>query len=191
MTPEGSMAPQQSWWSRNWKWVVPAGCLGMLLSCGCLGAIIFGVTFQAIKGSSIYTEAIATASQSPEVREALGEPVTSDGLPQGSVQTSNDTGTARLSIPLRGPKGEGTLVVDAYKRAGAWQYNRLEVDVPGRGPIDLLGNARPSVPEEAVPSPDSLPDVEPIPEDTEPPAEEAAPPSEHDAEPPAGEDVEL
>jgi hypothetical protein len=165
---EGQMAPQRGWWSRNWKWVVPSGCLGILLSCGCLGALIFGLTWQTLRSTGVFVEAVAQAKQSPEVRQALGEPIEAGMMLQGSIETHNgDRGSANFSVPLKGSKAEGTLFVEAYKNGEKWQFTTLAVEVPGRPTIDLLGGA-PAPPADTVPFPDTLPEVEPLPEDDAP-----------------------
>jgi hypothetical protein len=161
MNMEGGLAPQQSWWSRNWKWVIGGGCLGILLSCGCLSAVIFGVTYSALKGSSVYVDAVATAKQSPEVREALGEPVEAGFTMQGSVNVGDEGGRANFSVPLQGSKKEGSLKVEAFKQGGDWQFTTLRVEVAGQDSIDLLANARPAIPPEAVPTPEELPGAPP------------------------------
>jgi Cytochrome oxidase complex assembly protein 1 len=183
MMPEGEMAPQRSWWSRNWKWVVPSGCLGLLLSCGCLGAVIFGVAFQSLRSAGVVVEAVAMAKQSPEVRQALGEEIKAGMLVSGSLQSSNDRGSADITIPLDGSKADGTLHVEAYKDGEEWKFTQLLVEVPGRPPIDLLGGGV-APPPDTVPFPESLPDVEPLPED----GETGEPPSEA---PEGQEDIEL
>ncbi|QRN99431.1 hypothetical protein JRI60_10600 [Archangium violaceum] len=175
--PESEMAPRQGWWGRNWKWVVPTGCLGLLLSCGCLGALVFGFTYQALRGTGVFVEALTQAKQSPEVRQTLGEPIESGMMLQGSIQSQNDQGSANFSVPLKGPKADGTLLVEAYKNGDEWKFTTLQVEVPGRPTIDLLGG-EPAPPPDTVPFPDSLPDVEPLPEDEEPgdsPPEEQEP----------------
>jgi hypothetical protein len=162
MNMEGGLAPQQSWWSRNWKWVVGGGCLGILLSCGCLGAVIFGVTYSALKSTGVYTDAVAAATQSPEVREALGEPVSAGFMMTGSVNVNDDGGRADFSVPLQGSKKEGSLKVKAFKRGGDWSFTTLQVEVPGQGPIDVLANApRPEIPPESIPSEEGPPGLEP------------------------------
>lgn len=43
MTPQqqqpGAPAPQQGWFSRNWKWLVGGGCLAALLCCGAFSVV--------------------------------------------------------------------------------------------------------------------------------------------------------
>ena len=178
--PEGQLVPQRGWWSRNWKWVVPTGCLGMLLSCGCLGALLFGLTWQTLRGTGVFVEAVAQAKQSPEVRQALGEPIEAGMMLQGTIQSHNDRGSARFSVPLKGSKAEGTLHVEAYKNGDDWKFTTLEVEVPGRPSIDLLGGG-PAPPRDTVPFPDSLPDVEPLPDDEDQGSEPAEPRQEEQA----------
>jgi hypothetical protein len=173
-SPEGNMAPRQGWWSRNWKWVVPVGCLGMLASCGCFIAVIAGVAFGAMKNTGAYAEAISIAMTDDEVQAVLGSPVETTGIPSGSVNTSNGQGTASLSIPLKGSKAEGTLMVEATGRDGEWSYSTLEVVVPGKGSIDLRdrvvgGGGAPR--ELAPPTPDAPPPPPPTGDDSPPPDE--------------------
>lgn len=159
MPEGGGMAPRPSWWSRNWKWAAPLGCLG-LLSCGCLGAFVLGASAlsSAVSGGP-RSEAIHTAQQDPEVQRALGSPIHAGGLfdSQTNFHESNGQGHARLHIPLDGPKGHGMLDAEAAKEGGQWNFSRLVVEVQGEPPIDLLdssgGSAPPSEEENAPPPP--------------------------------------
>ena len=154
-TPEGNLAPQRGWWSRNWKWVLPVGCLGMLATCGCLGAVLFGAVFGAIKNTGAYTEAVAIAISDSEVQAVLGPPIETS-LPQGSVNSSNGRTSAELTIPLDGSKADGVLRVEAVDRGSGWDYSVLQVEVPGQQPIDLRDKAGGSIPRE-LPTPDGPP----------------------------------
>ena len=135
-------APPRSWWSRNWKWVVPVGCLVLLLPllafAGFLGAIL-AVVFGSIKSTDVYKEALDSARSHPAVVEALGQPVEDGWFMSGSINTSGPSGSADIAIPIHGPKGEGKLYAVASKSAGEWEYQTLEVEVEGREDrIDLL-----------------------------------------------------
>lgn len=183
---EGPMAPPKSWWSRNWAWVLPMGCLGLLLSCGCLGALLAGLAFKNFSDSNVVTEAVSRVRQSPEARELLGEPIQTGKLwgIQGSMETHNGEGSARLTIPMQGSKASGRLRVEAYKRdADTWTFTELTLDVPDQPELDLLGDA-PAAPPGTLPARPDLPDVEPLPEDAEP--EPVEPPARDDDK-----DVEL
>jgi hypothetical protein len=190
MPEGGGMAPQPSWWSRNWKWAAPLGCLG-LMSCGCLGAIVLGLGAlgggMAALASGPMDDAIHAASQDPEVQRALGSPIHAGGLlnRQVSIQTENGQGHARLHIPLEGPKGHGELDAEAAKEGGKWNFSRLVVEVPGQQDIDLLDTSGGSAP----PSPQP-----PKPPKT-PKGQQAPPPPGHTGKAPEGtqdgRDIEL
>lgn len=128
--------PRPSWWSRNWKWAVPVGCLGGLVIF-VSGIVLFvflvysGVT-AAIRSSDAYQEGMARAQAHPELKAALGEPMESGFWVSGNINVSGPSGNANLSIPISGPKGSGTLYVVGTRSAGRWQYSTMEVEVPGR-----------------------------------------------------------
>jgi hypothetical protein len=168
MTPNAE-APAQppGWFSRNWKWAVPVGCLTPMLCCGVFGAVtVFGVS-KAIQSSGVYAEAVAKAATSPEVKEALGAPLTPGFMMQGSINETNGRGEADFQIPLNGSKGQGTLYVKARKPSGGrWTFQQLEVDANGKR-IDLLGGGMPLPDEPAPDDPpidDALQDTDTAPE---------------------------
>jgi hypothetical protein len=173
-TSESPMAPQKSWWGRNWGWVLPVGCLSLLLSCGCLGALIAGLVYKSVGDNPVRTEALERARASPEVRAALGEPIQAGMMRQFSLQSGSEGGSADLVIPIGGPQGAGLLRARAYKEGERWHYTSLLVEL-SEGTIDLLD----PTPGEPLPRPErpsgrpDLPAVEPLPEDDAPPAEQA------------------
>jgi hypothetical protein len=139
-----STPSERGWWSRNWTWVVPVGCLApLVVCCGGIGLLVTFV-FGAIKSSEPYREAVARTRASPALQAELGQPIQPGFLPTGSISTAvnvpgGETGHADLSIPVSGPKGAATLRVVAEKLDGEWKYTTLEALVPGRQrPIDLL-----------------------------------------------------
>jgi hypothetical protein len=125
--------------------VVPVGCLGLLVVFAGFIALLGGVLMGGMKSTDAYREALARAQASPEVREALGEPVKAGWFVQGNVNVSGPSGNADLSVPLSGPKGKGTLYITAKKQAGKWEYEVLEVAVDGRQErIKLLNPTSPT-----------------------------------------------
>lgn len=142
MQPVQPAQPQRSWWSRNWKWAAPVGCLILLLPplllTGLVGGIL-AIVFGTIKSSDVYQQAYTLARSHPAVIEALGEPVEDGLLMGGQINVTGPSGSADISIPLHGPKGKATLYAVASKSAGRWEYHTLEVEVEGREDrIDLL-----------------------------------------------------
>jgi hypothetical protein len=136
-------APPQrrSWWDRNWKWVVPVGCLGLAAIPVAFVLGILGVVFGAMRSAGPVDEAVRLARANRQVVEALGEPVEKGWLVGGSINVTGPSGRAELSIPLSGPKGSGKLYLIADKRAGRWEFELAEVEIEGRGErIDLLAD---------------------------------------------------
>ncbi|MBN8226035.1 hypothetical protein JYK02_00760 [Corallococcus macrosporus] len=182
-SPEGDYAPvpRQGWWSRNWKWALPVGCLGMVGSCFCFAAIAVGWGYSSIKDMDAYTDAITEAQEDPHVQQALGGTF-KPGFPS-STQVSNVNGRshAEFVVPLDGPKADGNLHAVADKNGEAWTFSTLYVQVEGGQRIDLLdtGDAPAGEP------PDTHEEVDPEgmpPEPSEPPARK---------KPGQGSDIEL
>jgi hypothetical protein len=135
--------PQRSWWSRNWKWVVPVGCLLPLVVCGGGVALIAYFAFNLLQSTEPYLDAVAKAKASPAVVAALGEPIQEGRFVGGSFKVRHingvETGEVNFAIPLSGPKGSGTLRVIGTKAGGKWTYSVMDVTVLGQGPpINLL-----------------------------------------------------
>jgi TonB family protein len=136
----GSSVPQQQQkgcLGRNWKWMLPVGCLGLILTIVAFVGVIFFVAMSAMKSSEVYQYALNKAKSDPTVVEELGEPIKDGWFVQGSFNTSGGNGNARFQIPITGPKKSGTIYVVASKDPVAngiddWVYTMLEVDVEGR-----------------------------------------------------------
>lgn len=96
------------------------------------GAGFFYFVMNIIKSTDVYADSLKKAQNSAEVQAALGQPIEAGWMMQGSVNVDNGAGNADFSIPLSGPKGEGTLIVKAERAPGsAWQYKALEVQITG------------------------------------------------------------
>lgn len=116
------------------------GCLGLVvLLVAFVGAILL-LVFGSMKSSDVYKQAVAKARSNPAVVKKLGEPIQEGWFVSGSINVSPGRGEAKLTIPISGPKGKGTIYADATKRGGDWQFSALEVTVEGEErKIDLLG----------------------------------------------------
>jgi hypothetical protein len=131
-------ASQGNWWSRNWKWVVPVGCLVPIVLGSGIVILVVSLVFGAIKSSDAYTQAMARARANDEVKTLLGEPIESGFWMSGNINVDGSSGNADFSIPLSGPKGSATLYVTAKKAAGRWEFTTLEVAPKGsQDRIDL------------------------------------------------------
>jgi hypothetical protein len=103
----------------------------VVLMTTCVGAI-FGGLFYAMRNNEPYQHALRLARENPQLREALGEPIEAGWLVSGSISTDTTGGSAKLSIPISGPKGSARIYVDATQRAGKWEYEQLQVGVAGQ-----------------------------------------------------------
>ena len=132
-------APRKSWFARNWMWLVPSGCLTMIVLLLAFIAAIVGMVEMSIKSSGPYTQALALAQASPEVSSKIGRPLKPGWFVSGSINTSGDSGDADISFPVTGPTGKGTVYAVAKKTAGLWHYDTLQIEVDGQADrIDLL-----------------------------------------------------
>lgn len=110
---------------------VGCGCLGLiLLIVAGVAVLFFGVT-GAIKKSTPYEETLALVQSHPQAIEVMGEPIKAGSWFSGNISINNGVGEASMSIPLSGPKGSGTMHVDANKPAGSqsWNYTRRELQL--------------------------------------------------------------
>ena len=134
-----SLTPRPNWWTRNWKWFVPVGCLSMLLLFVAFVGSIALIVFSAMKSTDVYKDALARAKGNPAVIGALGSPITDGYLVSGNTNVNGASGEANLSIPISGPNGKGTIYVAANKSLGRWNYSGLVVEIAEtHRRIDLL-----------------------------------------------------
>jgi Cytochrome oxidase complex assembly protein 1 len=144
--PSEQEPPRSSWWSRNWKWALPVGCLLPIVLCGggltAFFFLVYGAVTGSIKASDAYAQGMAQARSNPEVVAALGEPIDSGFWISGSINVNGSSGDVDVSIPISGPKGSGTLYVVGTRSAGRWQYSTMAVEIPGRASrIDIRPRA--------------------------------------------------
>ena len=126
---------QRGWLARNWKWLLATLFLGGLVLMVGFFALIMG----AIRSSDVAKASVAMAQSNRRVVQQLGAPIEEGWLLSGSVNVSNASGDADLSVPISGPKGKGTVYVTAHKSAGRWNYSLMQVAIDGSDEkIDLL-----------------------------------------------------
>jgi len=129
----------KSWFSRNWKWLVPTAVLGFVALVALAAGMLVSFVFGLLKSSEPYQHAVAAASTNPNVVRELGAPVAPGWYVSGSVSVSGTSGEANLAIPLNGKLRRGTVYVVAKKTDGAWTYGRLQMLVDGdEFPLELL-----------------------------------------------------
>jgi hypothetical protein len=133
LTPQ----PRRNWWSRNWKWFVPTGCLTMIaLGVLFLVCILFFV-FSILKSSDVYKIAVSRAESDHRVTAALGTPINEGLVPSGKTNMNGPSGEADIAIPISGPKGKATIYAVGTKSGGEWKFSKLAVQVDDGEMIDL------------------------------------------------------
>lgn len=134
---------KKGWFSRNWKWLLPVGCVGLLAAGVAVVLLILSFVFGAIKSSDVYQQAVSKASADSAVVRELGQPIEAGWMVSGSINVSGPGGSADLAIPISGPKGKGTIYAVATKSAGRWTFTQLQVEPEGSSArIDLLAPER-------------------------------------------------
>jgi hypothetical protein len=137
--PPPALTLPRSWFSRNWKWLVPTLILGLVLLLILVVGGLLTFVFGLLKSSEPYQHAVAVASSKPDVVRELGTPIVPAWYVSGNINVSNSSGDANLAIPLHGKLRRGTVYVVAKMTDGAWTYDKLQVLVDGQeSPIKLL-----------------------------------------------------
>jgi hypothetical protein len=133
LTPQ----PRRNWWSRNWKWFVPTGCL-TIIALGVLFVVcILFFVFSILKSSDVYKIAVSRAESDQRVIAALGTPISEGLVPSGKTNANGPSGEADIAIPISGPKGKATIYAVGTKSGGEWKFSKLAVQVDGGEMIDL------------------------------------------------------
>lgn len=124
--------PKKTWWSRNWKWVVPVGCgvpLLIVLMCGGLIYVIFSMFLGMIKETDAYKDSLTMVQQNPAVQVEIGTPIEPGYMVFGKIEMSgNSSGFADFSYPVTGPNGEGWVYVVAEKTGGRWEFKLVRFE---------------------------------------------------------------
>ena len=133
------MSENEGWWSRNWTWFVPVGCLTIVLLFVVGVAMVIWLAFSSFTSSDVLQGALDAARADPRVVEALGEPIEMNWVISGSIQYRNEEGKADVTLPISGPEDSGSIRIEAVKQGGDWTYHTLEVTIDTTSEIiDLL-----------------------------------------------------
>lgn len=126
------LVEQPSWWKRNWKWALPAG--------GCLTIIVLGIVLvvggafafaSKIKTATGTDQALIIAQENPTLIEILGEPIESDGFGNLNIAIKNGEKTTNVTVPIKGPKGIGTIHMSSTGGDNNRTYEIFNVTIDG------------------------------------------------------------
>ncbi|MCF7787975.1 MAG: cytochrome c oxidase assembly factor 1 family protein [Prosthecobacter sp.] len=131
-------APKSS--AGKWVLIGCGGCLGLIVLGVLFSVGIYVVAMRVIQKTDVYEDAFKRVQNSAEVQAELGTPIETGWAFSGSVNYKNGSGNAEFTVPVTGPKGEGSMNVKADKSSGAeWKYSTLEVEFPDGHKVDLRG----------------------------------------------------
>lgn len=122
------------------------GCLigGVLIGClGAVGAVV--LSCAGIIGAGAYSlthiepvvQGIELVEQDERVVERLGTPIEAGWALEGEVNVDGDKGYANVRVPISGPKGSGTLRLEAGSLNDNWNFRELVV-ITGGSRFDVL-----------------------------------------------------
>lgn len=119
---------------RGWfQWLI-IGVAGVAVILVAIGSLVFTL----LKRSEPAQYALQRASVHPAAVARTGVPLEVGWVVTGSLKYSGSGGAVRLSLPVRGPKGRGTVTIRGERANGRWTYSVLRL-VPddGSAPVDL------------------------------------------------------
>ena len=137
-TPLPPPMPRPNWFGRNWKWVVPLGCLLPVLFAGGCGLLAFLFATGIMKQSDAYKIALARAQANPAVIEAIGSPISQTGIVSGNSNVSGANRPSEPIDPAEWPKRESYALCRSEEIGGHWVFQTMVVKIEKTGErIDL------------------------------------------------------
>ena len=116
------------------KWIIGGiGCFGLLVLLCVGGVVALGFWGMGMIKNEAYEEAKVSISNSAEVAEAVGAPVTVSDFTGVSQTNAGDQITYIYEIPVQGSEKSGTAEVSVTGNPlqGGWSVDSIEVDVDG------------------------------------------------------------
>lgn len=93
--------------------------------------ILYAALIGILKTSFVYEDSLAIVRQDAELEQILGQPIEPGWIISGSAKASGMGQSIKLSIPISGPKGGGTIKLKANKQGGVWKYSSFIVETEG------------------------------------------------------------
>lgn len=156
-------AKGSKWAWRNRAWRSPEHFRKTQRSWAIAGFAVWGLTLLVIaatvssiprmmKSADAYPMTLRAVQADPNVRAALGDDIDDGYWVWGNVNVNSDgTGAARLSFPVEGSKGKGTVLSDAVRDNGQWTLRLVVVSVDGSDvPIVVINEGNAQVPGAAI-----------------------------------------
>ncbi len=130
-------AINRPWWRQWWVWASLA--FGVLL----VGIIL---TYPVVRGvlvqkqsRALYHTALVQAGAHPGVIAALGSPITSGSIANTIISITDSTELWHFDFPVSGPKGQGTVRVEALRTQGGHYFKSMVMEVTGTtNTVDII-----------------------------------------------------
>jgi hypothetical protein len=129
---DNDLIEQKNWFKRNWKWFVPVTVLfifvlGLFLTPNSQGNLTDVV--YAYNNAALYEKAIEKSNSNKRVLQTIGtiQPIDKLAILEGSAVYSNDKNSVKLSLRIKGAKGNGKLDIVANKLETGWIYQKITV----------------------------------------------------------------
>lgn len=132
----------ETWWKRNWHWLVPVLVLSAATTIVILVAsLVWWVANGGDQRMYLDWDVIsARTDTNAQIKATLGTPVQPDGLVSGQICTKPEHKRMNTKFRVVGPGGKGIFTAIGARTDGRWQWNTLQIVVDGSGQrIDLLG----------------------------------------------------
>ena len=111
----------------KWIWILPIGCLGVLLCCG---GGIFGLgMYFALPFMEELGVAKDTIVNSEQVQEMVGVPVTVGDPTSQRQEQDGEKVQMFLVLPIEGDKGSGEAEVELIMNAETWEWSMESIKV--------------------------------------------------------------
>jgi len=126
--------PTRGWFSRNWKWFVPAS-FAMLAALTAIAVFAFvQVRLHRYRSHPAYVMALAAVRESEKVQSRLGEPIEQSGW---FPQRQGEIGELTLNFTVTGPKESAAVAAQATLIDQEWAVNSLRVRFANDEQINL------------------------------------------------------
>jgi hypothetical protein len=142
----GAKGSSWAWRNKHWESVEQFKAVQRSWARWGVGLLLFFIAFfvglffliaSSLKSSDAYKLAVASLATSQEITRLLGSPL-STGIPMGNIELSGPNGSASISFSVTGPKGSGTVFLEATRELGQWKIERMVFEQDGTGRrIDL------------------------------------------------------
>lgn len=129
-----NLVEHESWFKKNWKWLVPLTGTMLILSISFLifafGSVLDNYS-KAYADPKLYELALEKVKQNERVNVVLGEiePINNMSILNGSINYSDDNNLVNSTIKITCEKGKAMLDILAERNNTTWDYKLITVRI--------------------------------------------------------------